>query len=374
MGRSVLDIAQFLLKRRKFSRVINLLESRSEYYENDFEYFLTLGTACLYIGDIGNAYSYYQRAREIKVTNTTMLLGQAAIFLRRGETDRALQYYLDILDNDPNNERALSAMEFIRKNSDYSTICRWVDSGKIERFYPPLGINPDIIIKSVFAGFAVGFVVSMFVIFAPQKQKAVVGPRADLTQLELTEDEKKNSQQRDMSDTVIRYLLDNKAIISSYETAMECFLQGRDNACQVEINRLLNSNASLSIKQKCNQLAMYLEVPTFDRLDGTKDNYTFDQVQSDITLYQDCFVVWSGRVSNLEKFEDNSMTSDLLIGYEDLKNVEGVVKVYYPELSSPFDSSKPVRILGKLTFEEKDEEKRIILQEVAIYQPQKKSN
>ncbi len=369
MSRSVLDIAQFLLKRRKFSRVISLLESRSEYYENDFEYFLTLGTACLYIGDIGNAYSYYQKARDIKLTNTTMLLGQAAIFLRRGETDRALQYYLDILNMDPNNERAQSAMEFIRKNSDYSTICRWVDSGKIERFYPPLGINPDIIIRSVFAGFVFGIVASLFVIFWPQRQKVMQNLRTAPVELALTDYEKEHSQQLDMSDTVIRYIMDSRQILDSYQLALDSFTQGRDNACQVEINRLLNSNASLSIKQKCNELARYLEVPTFDRLDGNRDNYSYDQVMDDLTLYQDCYVVWSGRISNIQKINNMSYTSDLLIGYEDLKVYEGIVQVYYQELVSELDSSKPVRILGKINLQEDGES--LILQEIAIYQPLK---
>ena len=124
MSRSVLDIAQGLLKRRKFGQAILLLESRSELYEDDFEFYITLGIACLYVGDIGTAASYFNRARSIKILDTRLMLGQAAIFLRRGETDRAVQYYLDILNNEPGNEIAQAAMEFIRKNHDYSTICR----------------------------------------------------------------------------------------------------------------------------------------------------------------------------------------------------------------------------------------------------------
>src|SRR5574344_912853 len=140
MSRSVLDTAHTLIKRRKFSSAITMLESSSESYINDFDYYLTLAISCLYVGDVGNAFSYFGKAREIKLTDTNLLLGQAAIFLRRGDTDRAVQYYLDVLNNEPANETALAAMEFIRRDGDYSTICKWVDSGKIERFYPPLGV------------------------------------------------------------------------------------------------------------------------------------------------------------------------------------------------------------------------------------------
>src|SRR5574344_451238 len=101
---------------RKFDQTIALLESRREFYENDFDYYLTLGTACLYVGDAGSAASYFSKAREIKLTDTHLLLGQAAIFLRRGDTERAVQYYLDVLNNEPANETALAAMEFIRRD------------------------------------------------------------------------------------------------------------------------------------------------------------------------------------------------------------------------------------------------------------------
>ena len=47
MSRSVLDTAHANLKRRKFAEVITLLESRTELYENDFDYYITLATACL---------------------------------------------------------------------------------------------------------------------------------------------------------------------------------------------------------------------------------------------------------------------------------------------------------------------------------------
>ena len=64
---SPLEKAHSLLQRRKFSHVISLLESgrNPEFYRESFDYFLTAGIACLYLGDIGNAGVYFQRARHI---------------------------------------------------------------------------------------------------------------------------------------------------------------------------------------------------------------------------------------------------------------------------------------------------------------------
>ena len=170
MGRSNLDTAKHLIKRRKFDLAINILESYEDIYEGDFEYYLALGVAYLYADVPGKASQNFRSAREIKIKNTQLLLGQAVIFLRHGETDRALEYYLEVLDIDPRNSIARSAMEFIRLYGDYTTICKWVDSGDIKKFYPPLGMNPDIIRNCVLAGLLTGIVCSVLMVYEPWKK------------------------------------------------------------------------------------------------------------------------------------------------------------------------------------------------------------
>ena len=72
------------------------------------------------------------------------------------------------------------------------------------------------------------------------------------------------------------------------------------------------------------------------------------QTDKDPLLYIDCFVDWSGRISNEVKTE-NSEKFTFLVGYEDLKNVQGVVDVQLDFLPVPeLDSSRPVRILGRI--------------------------
>ena len=103
MAKDALSLAWSDMKCRHFATAIKRLESRADVYEENFEYYLTLGIACLYVGDIGASSSYFQMARKIKLTDTRLLIGQAAIFLRRGDTARAIQYYLEILGNAPQN-------------------------------------------------------------------------------------------------------------------------------------------------------------------------------------------------------------------------------------------------------------------------------
>ena len=359
MSQDVLTIAWKLMRRRKFATAIKLLEAREETYEGNFEYYLLLGIACLYVGDIGSAVTYFQQARKIKINDSRLLLGQAAIFLRRGDTDRALQYYMEIKDIDPANKTVNNAIEFVRTRGDYDTICRWVDTGRIEQFYPPLGVNPEkvasIVIPAVCFVLGVALVLALF----PHKN-SYKGERRDLTELTLTSDEKNNAQERDLSGQSYGYILNDKQISKAYLDAMDYFQSHRDNAAQVEINKILNSNASVSIKQKARVLMSYLEEPTFDTL---TDNPSYAAVESEPLLYLDAWVSWGGKVTNAVLNENGTYSCQLLVGYESGEVVEGIVNVRFASAPNILPD-QPVKILGKIC----SEDKKVYLAGKAIYQ------
>ena len=361
MARDVLSVAWSYMKRRKFASAIKILEGRSEIYGENFEYNLLFGIACLYIGDIGSASSYFQRARKIKLTDTRLLLAQAAIFLRRGDTDRALQYYMDIKEYDPANKIANSALEFIRTKGDYDTICRYVDTGKIEAFYPPLGVNPKKVVRIIVpcAAFFLGVGLVLFV-HARNNRNPAVGQRMDIRELTLSNDETQSPQEKDLSSQSFRYILSNKEILQAYKDVLDYFQNGRDNKAQVEINRLLNSNASTSIKTKAQVVMNYLEVPTFDTL---SDNPSYNAVEADPYLYLDCYVIWGGRITNAMTYEDGSYSCQLLIGYESGEKVLGIINVKFESVPQ-IQADKPLKILGRIT----TEDNKVILQGRAVYQ------
>lgn len=359
MTKDVLTLAWSDMRRRRFATAIKRLEVREDIYHDNFEYYLTLGIACLYVGDIGAASTYFQLARRIKLTDVRLLLGQAAIFLRRGDTARALQYYLEIKEYEPGNKIATNAMEFIRVHGNYDTICRWVDTGRIEQFYPALGVNPDKIVMLVIpiVTCILGCIVAFNVI--PRGQQ-FVGPRADLTKLELTVDEKSDAKEKDLTTQSYKYVLSNKEITQSYNKALQNFQNHKDNASQIEINRILNSNASLSIKKKANVLMGYLEIPDFDTI---SDVPTYSDVISVPVLYLDCWVNWGGKVSNAVTYEDGSYSCDLLVGDESLSHYEGTVTVRF-DTTPVVDGSQSVKILGQVTQMDGD----ICLKGRAVYQ------
>lgn len=378
MSRSALEKAHSLVRRRKFSHAITLLESGNnpDIYRESFDYFLTAGISCLYLGDTGSASAYFQRARHIRMTDPTLLCAQAVLFLRRGDMDRAINYYLDILDYDPKHKIALDAMEFIRTHGTYEEVCKVVDSGEIERFYPPLGLNPDVIKRialSAFAGIVLAFLLLNFGRFSRIARDVHVPsskPRADLNALFLSVDEMGNARNQDSSGAAYKYILTDSQIKKSFDLAMTHFQDYRENASLVEINRLLNSNASDSIKAKARMISTYFTEPTFDSLDDYGDNIAYSDVARDPELYIGCMVAWSGRVSNAIS-EGVSYRCDLLVGYENLVRVEGLVPLFFAEAPYPaIDSERPVKVLGRI----KVENGKILLDGRAIYQPVRRDN
>ncbi len=373
MSRNDLEKAQSLLQRRKFLNVISLLESGNnpEIFHESFAYYLTAGLACLYLGDRGNADLYFQRARRIRMTDPTLLNAQAALFLMKGDTASAIQYYLDVLYYDPQNKTALSAMEFVKTHGSYEEICRVIDSGGIKKFYPPLGVNPDIIKRiflSVVAGvlLAVGIMnVNRFSFFQKKIHIPSSKPRADLSSLFLSVEEKNNVQTKNPMSQSARYVLADREILKSYDDAIAYFQDYRDNASQVEINRLLNSNASEFIKQNAMVIQSSLKEQTFDSL---LDNYDYAKVASDPVLYIGCYVAWSGRVSNSVS-DGKSYRCDLLVGYENMDRVDGFVPLYFEYAPYPeIDVERPVRVLAKISVENG----KILLDGKAVYQPLKR--
>ncbi len=361
MKRPAIDVARGLLRRRRFSDAVRVLNDAREFYENSFDYHYTLGTAYLYIGDSGNAAFNYERARKIKVNDSKLLMGQAAIFLRRGDVERAVQYYLEILENEPENKYAKAALEFVRRHGDYETICRWADDGRLMKYYPALGINYVLCTKA-FAALCIGVLFGSLIAYRLTYSPVAKGPRADLTSLALTSDEASELKERDMSGGVYHYILSDREIKKAYEDSASLFQQYRDNAAQREVNLILNSNASVAVKQKARILMGYFSEPTFDSL---KDNFTYREVSSDLLRYIDCWVDWSGRVSSVVT-EGNSQSFDLLVGYADMKNLEGIVKVYFAIKPVPeIDGEKAVRVLGKVSV---DESGKVVLKGKSVFQ------
>ena len=131
---------------------------------------------------------------------------------------------------------------------------------------------------------------------------------------------------------------------------------------QVEINRILYSNAGYKVKKNARILMDYMEVPAFDTI---SDNYSLSQIQKEPYLYIDCYVQWKGTLANIKEYE-NLTTADLLVGYDTKHRVEGIVpmEIKAEALSFEIDPKLPVTVLGRV----KLRDSRVSLDCVSLYQ------
>ena len=363
MARNLLERAAKLYRRGKYSEVISLLEpivlegaggDMLSMYKQSFDLFFLLGMSCLYTGDIGGTWSYLERADKLMPGNSSVGLARAVAAIIQGKIPDACGYYLEVLRRDPDNKKAINGLEFLRKADD-ETVRHFVVSNKIFRFCPSKRRNrkPVLIAAAVVA--CLCLVAALF--FSARRATPSI-ERADLSAFTLSQDERQSAVEQEGS---FKYVLSSREVLSSYERIKTCFNDFRDNAAQVEINRLLNSNASASIRRKARMLMDYLSEPEFSAVEG-KDAFSYSQVAADPALYADCWVRWEGMAANVAQGED-STDFNFLVGYNRNSDLEGIVQVHFDRALS-FDVERPFELFAQI----KNEGAGIVLQGRAIHQ------
>lgn len=341
MALSLIEQGKRLLIKKKYHEVIKLLEPHVFEYRDSFAFHFYLGLSFLHIGEIGNAVDYFSAARKLKPNDTDLMAAQAVMYLRRNDTRNAVDYYLRILDILPNSKLAKKGLIYIQKNNTPETLGSFVQSGKIKKLYPVPYKNEIrgrwitffliICITAITGGVIIPFI---------SKNVSFSSERANITELNLDSFEKKRPI--DMEGSYI-YVLTSAEVLDAFSKAQKYFQNFRDNEAQIEINKILNSNASFSIKKKAGELAELLQVPRFDTI---KNIYSFDKVREEPALYQDCWVVWKGMPSNV-KTGTYSTVFNLLVGYDTKHTLEGVVPVFC-EFVEKVDSERPISVLGQI--------------------------
>ncbi len=336
MGGNQFRKAKKLYNHKKYSRVIQMLEPQVFRFRESFTFFYLLGMACLLTGDVGGAYSYLSRARDLNPEDINTLLGLAVIFLKKQDTQKALSTWFLVLDKDPKNKTAQRGLKLLRKYTDASDLVELIESGKIEKIIPTPSIAGRIVKKAmlmllVCAGAAaIGFGIYTYAPFhsrLPQRKGVKV----------------LNIQSFTVTDTQVKYSFTKKELKNEILRIKKFFNNFDDNRAMREINRIILSNADLSIKKQVLVLKEYLHAPTFSTL---KTAYTYQDVIKEPLLYKNCYVKWKGRVSNLIVTKKD-ISFDLLVGYEKEKVLEGIVPVtlYFPV---KIDPALAIEVLGKI--------------------------
>jgi tetratricopeptide (TPR) repeat protein len=360
----ILTRASRFARSGKYETAIRTLEPEVNRYHGSFYYYYILGSSCLRTGDFGGALTYFRLAHETKMREPLAILGLAALFLRRGETERAVDYYLDILETDPNNHTARKAMKVIRRHAGTDDFSGWLETGKLPTLYPPIPFA-GFSTKEILGAFAVLFAVCLLSLGCLIRLKVIPNPflikssREGVPAFSLSREERMAPIQTGGS---YRYTLTRVQAVDVYEKAHSQFTAYRDEAARINLNRLLESNASPELKNRARIIISYMETPGFDTF-KRGDNVSYTDTIKDPALYNEVHIIWRGMASNVLT-NDSGTSFDFLVGYDTRKVLEGIVPVIF-QYAVSINPEQPVEVLGRIL---PDSEGGIRLEGIAIYQ------
>jgi tetratricopeptide (TPR) repeat protein len=341
MARTALDRAERLFASGRYAQLVSLLEPQVPVYRESPRFYYLLGASCLRVGDLGGAATYLKRAEQLSPSSLDAMLAVAALSVRRGETDKAVDYYLRVLEDRPKDRKALACLELLRKESGPEGLARLAETGAIERFYPGGGSPPRFLIPLAMALAASAAIWLAWPLLA-SLALSVARPkvvRPEVAAITLSKAEETSPVQSSGS---FRYALTERQALEAFESAKDYFQQYRDNAALVEINRLLGSNASPALKEKAKSLRVFVGKPDFRTV---KDAPSYAEARADPGLYDGCSVVWRGMAANVH-VDAGSVSFDFLVGYQDKKMLAGIVPARVIGAEVPVD--RALEILATL--------------------------
>lgn len=339
MGGTELKHAKRLLKRKKYSEIIRMLEPQVFRFRQNPDFYYLLGTAYFNTGDIAGATTYLRRVIDLQNENVQAMLRLAAIELQKGENAEAIEWWLKVLETDGGNKYAKRGLELLKKGShNQKIIDNFIESNKLHTLVPakrnffPL-ITAAVVLVILIVPITLNFLTEITILPDTLKMR-----NAEVSEITLQEEEELVSLEGEFT-----YILNEKEIVKLMDEAKDQFNRFNDNRVQQIVNKLKYSNASDSVKQKAELLENYLRRPDFTNFEG---NISYAELRNEPLLYENCYIRWSGKISNLE-ISDTEISFDFLVGYHDNKVLEGIVPVYL-DFAVSLEQGSPVEIIGKI--------------------------
>ncbi len=335
-----LERARKLYNSRNYGEVIRFLEPQVFLYRERPEFYRLLGMSCLYDGDFSGASSYLQRALQLDDDDTETRLGLALIHVRRRETQKALNHWLYVLERDPGNRQAKRGLDLVRAADDPSEFMELFEGDSYLHLLPSRKLKlPKAMLR---ATVATGAVVLLIALSLQIVDRLRTPDPPDREGVDIVQFDTPPAQVVEY-DGEYRYILGVDEVRRSFNLVGEFFNERRDNRAIIEINRLLNSNASQAYKERARLLMSYMSRPSFTDF---RDNVEYAEVEQEPWLYDNVHVRWKGRVTNVD-IGTEKISFDFLVGYHDERVLEGIVPVTLP-FAAALEGAMPIELIAKL--------------------------
>lgn len=365
----LLSKAARLARKRDYEGALRFLKSEEDRYHGSFKFYYLCGVISLYSGSFLDAKLNFESAKKLKMKDPDTLLGLAFLYLRgmgtRGtNTNQAVDYYLDVLEIDPKNIIAKRALSVIRKHSSSEALSDWLTSGKLSKLFPKIP-SPSITPKTVFSLSAAAAAVLVLIFVLLVNLRVLPSPFRNRN-ARPTADFVLSGQERSQpieTGGSYMYILTRNQATELYDRALSLFSSYRDEAAKINLNRILESNASEGLKNRARLLISNMEVPGFDTF-VRSDNPSYAEVIAEPVVYRDVHIIWRGMATNVE-ITDEYTRFDFLIGYDTRRALEGIVPVIF-ERPVAINTERPLEVLARIVLTPSYTD--ITLEGVAIHQ------
>lgn len=316
----------------KYSDVVKLLEKEIFIYKNYYFYHYILGMSYLRMGNLGTAQTYLKKAYTLNPTEPDVKQSIAILLAAQGKEDKAIQIWLKMIEENQEIQRSEFSLETIRKNPIQGAL--FLNKNKIyTKLFPEIkvatGQNLSKLTRTLLTIASLAFLLTAIFLLIHSKgtikltlnnskvkeKKAINNIAAYIDDIKINDKEKIENHEGQFV-----FILTETEIRNSFQKIKTHLKQVKDNFARIEINKILNSNASESIKLKAKNLASFISRPNFITFD---DYLVLKEIKKNPLIYSNVYVKWEGIANNIEK-KDNITYFDFYVGYN--KNaLEGII-------------------------------------------------
>ncbi|QMU98942.1 tetratricopeptide repeat protein [Borrelia sp. A-FGy1] len=339
----------------KYSEVIKLLEKEIFLYKNYYFYHYILGMSYLKMGNLANAQAYLKKAYTLNPTEPDIKQSIAILLVAQGKEDKAIRIWLKMIEENQETKRSELSLETIRKNPIQGTLF-FNKKKTYDKLFPEIKIKTGkTLFKSIkillTAGSLISLILAIF-LFINFKEESILQFRSKSKNKKTInnitayiDDIKINDKEKiENNEGQFVFILTETEIKNSFQKIKNHLKENKDNFARIEINKILNSNASESIKLKAKNLASFISRPDFITFDDYLD---LKKIKKTPLIYSNAYVKWEGIVNNIEK-KDNIIYFDFYVGYN--KNaLEGIITTK-TTFDIDIDFKDSVEILGQIDY------------------------
>lgn len=273
----------------------------------------------------------------------------AYIYARRNEKDKAISTWCKALEKQKWNRLANKALEYIRsKGRDINLIeDEFFDSliPKEPFLFPIKFLIKTFILLLIIGGLSILSYFGIIEILKYQK----INKKTDINKV-LLPDFNTNLLEKP-KDNESKYSYDEKEIKRVFEKIKSDIISNKVVSAQIGINKIKMSNASLKVKYKVDILESMIDEPDYALF---KNEITYNEYLKEKSLYQNIYILWEGRVVNLN-ITKNNIIFDLVLGDEKNGIVEGIIPVIF-EKAVILKNNDRIKLFGKIKLNDNKKE------------------